>query len=77
VDLVLKNQFPGLGHGGVRLAGRVLDDELDARPTEPVVVFIQVHPEAIDHLLAGLRKAARRGREKADAKLLSARAACA
>ena len=70
LHLVLQDELFGLGDRGVGLGLLVLDDELHFRPAEVVLDVVEVHLEAIDHILADLGKDAGGRRHKADAQFL-------
>ena len=70
MHLVLQDQLADLGHRGVRLALLVLDDEPDLHPAEVALDLVEIHLEAVDHVLADLGEDAGRRREEADAQFL-------
>src|SRR5262249_17966488 len=72
VHLVLQDQLLGFGDAGVGLALIVLDDEFHVHTAELAAVFVKVHLEAVDHVLADLREDARHRRDVADAQLFGA-----
>ena len=69
LHLVLQDQLLGLGDGGVRLALVVLDDELHVGAAEFAAVLVEIHLEAVDHVLADLGEDAGRRRDEADAQV--------
>ena len=66
MHLVLQDELLRLGDGGVRLALLVFDDELDVGAAELVVLFVEIHLEAVDHVLADLGEDTGGRREIAD-----------
>ena len=71
--LSLQHQLLGLGHAEVGLGLVVLDDQLDVGAAELVAVFVQIHLEAVDHILADLGEQARHRRDESDAQLFRLR----
>ena len=74
VHLVLQGQLFGFGHRRVGLALLVLDDQLDLRPGEVAVDLVEIHLEAVDHVLADLGEDTGDRRDKADAQFFLLRA---
>jgi hypothetical protein len=72
VHLVLQDQFLGFGDAGVGFALIVLDDEFHVHAAELAAMFVEVHLEAVDHVLADLREDARHRRDVADAQFFGA-----
>ena len=66
VHLVLQDELVGLGDRGVRLALRVLDDELNVHAAELVAVLLEIHLEAMLHVHTELREDAGLRRHEAD-----------
>jgi hypothetical protein len=70
VHIVLARQLLGLAHADRRLAFLVLDDEGDLRAGEISLLLVQVHLEAVLHVLADLGEDPGHRREEADFQLL-------
>ena len=72
MHLVLQDQLLGLGDAGVRLGLIVLDDEFDVHPAKLAAMFVKVHLEAVDHILADLGEDAGHRRDVTDAQFFGA-----
>src|SRR6185437_11925009 len=70
LHLVLEHQFLGFRDRGIQLASRILDDEFDGGAAELALVLIQIHLEAIDHVLADLGEYAGHRRNEPDTQFI-------
>ena len=70
MHLVLQDELLGLGDGGVGFALAVLDDQLHLGARKGAAGLLEIHVEAVDHVLADLRQDAGRRRDHADAQFL-------
>ena len=73
VHVVLARELLGLAHADRRLAFLVLDDEGHFRAGEVALLLVEIHLEAVLHVLADLREDPGHRREEADFELLGKR----